>query len=225
MDWRTGASAGKSMESRRQGGSSGLIRITISVALASLALGIGAVPTLAYGAPLPCGARTQSPVFSPWGDTASYFQVSNGGFENGSTDWALAGGAQVVSGNETYMVGGAGDSHSLRLSPNSSAESRTFCVAAGEEIIRMFVANTHVSGAILHVDVTVRNPTTGALGYTAFDVNGDVQSPAWAPTMQLHIPKMFGGNGTEEVTLNFTLRGTSATWGIDDVYVDPFKSW
>jgi hypothetical protein len=36
---------------------------------------------------------------------------------------------------------------------------------------------------------------------------------------------MFSGNGTEELTLRFTLRGTSATWGIDDVYIDPFKSY
>jgi hypothetical protein len=204
---------------------SGLFRILISVALAALALGTGAATVLAYGSPVPCGARAEAPVFSPWGDGSGYFLVPNGGFENGSAEWALSGAAQVVSGNESYRVAGSGDWHSLQLAPNGSAESRTICVTSGEEAIRLFVNNPHVSGAILHVDATVRNPTSGAMGYAAFDVNGDVPSTSWAPTMRLGIPKMFGDGGTQELTLRFTLRGTPATWGIDDVYVDPFKSY
>jgi hypothetical protein len=43
--------------------------------------------------------------------------------------------------------------------------------------------------------------------------------------MQLKIPNLLGGSGTEQLTLRFTLRGTQTTWKIDDVYVDPFKSW
>jgi hypothetical protein len=41
----------------------------------------------------------------------------------------------------------------------------------------------------------------------------------------LKIPNLLGGNGTEQLTLRFSLRGTSTTWGVDDVYIDPFKSW
>jgi hypothetical protein len=36
---------------------------------------------------------------------------------------------------------------------------------------------------------------------------------------------MFNSCGTEEMTLRFTLRGVAATWAIDDVFIDPFKSW
>jgi len=151
--------------------------------------------------------------------------VPNGGFEIGATNWALSGGAAVVDGNETYLVGGTADSHSLRLPPGSAAESRTFCVSVGEDVVRLFVNNPHVPGAILHVEAIARNPVSGAVGYAAFDVNGDVPSESWAPTMRLGIPRLFDGTGTQELTLLFTLRGTRATWGIDDVYVDPFKSW
>jgi len=39
------------------------------------------------------------------------------------------------------------------------------------------------------------------------------------------IPNLLGGVlGTQNLTLAFTTTGTKATWGIDDVYVDPFKS-
>ena len=225
MDRRTGASTTETPEPGRQGVPSGLFRILLSGALAVLVLGTGASSALAFGTPVQCTARAQATVFAPWGDNASYFLVPNGDFENGSVDWALSGGAKVVSGNETYHVDGASDSHSLQLPPNASAESRTVCVAVGEERIRLFVNNPHVSGAILHVDAIARNPTNGYIGTASFDVNGDVSSPVWTPTMQLNIPRMFSGNGTEELTLRFTLRGTSATWGIDDVYIDPFKSY
>ena len=131
----------------------------------------------------------------------------------------------MVSGNETSYVGGASNGHSLSIPPGGAAESRTFCVSRGEDAVRLFVKNSHTSGAILHVDAIVVNPDNGAVGTTAFDVNGDVPSSPLAPTMQLKIPNLLGGSGTEQLTLRFTLRGTQTTWTIDDVYVDPFKSW
>ena len=202
-----------------------LSSVLAAAALALAAVGAVPAPALAYGVPAVCGARTEAAVFAPWGDTASYFLVPNGGFEDGTREWALAGGAQVVSENQPYLVGATAGSHSLWLPPGSSAESRTVCVSTGEDAIRLFVLNPHVPGSILHVEAIARNPTTGAYGYAAFDVNGDVPSESWSPTMRFGIPRMFGDAGTQELTLVFTLRGTRATWGIDDVYVDPFKSW
>jgi hypothetical protein len=200
-------------------------QIIAAGAFAVFAIGTGAQPVLGYGTQLPCTARSEAAVFAHWGDRATYFLVSNGDFENGSTDWALTGGARVVGGNETYYVGGVADSHSLSIPYGGAAESRTLCVSRGEDVIRLFVNNSHVSGAILHVDATVVNPDDGAVGYSAFDVSGDVPSSPWTPTMRLKIPHMLGGNGTEQVTLRFSTRGTRATWNVDDVYVDPFKSW
>jgi hypothetical protein len=200
-------------------------RILAAGALAVVALGAASGPAFAYGTPLACASRYQSAVFSRWGDSATYFQVSNGGFENGSTDWALGGGASVVSGNETYHVANWWDSQSLKLPPGASAESRTLCISRGEDVLRLFVNNSHVSGAILHVDATVQNPDTGAMGYAAFDVNGDVPSAPWSPTIQLGIPSVPGGSGIEYLTLRFSLRGTQTTWLVDDVYIDPYKSW
>ena len=212
-------------EPRRPGRFTRLIHVFAATALASVALGAGAQTVVAYGSTLACAPRAGAAVMAPWGDTATYFLISNGDFESGSTDWALAGGAKVVDGNETYKVAGADDSHSLMIPPNGSAESRSFCVSRGEDVVRLFVNNSHVPRAVLHVDAIVVNPDNGAVGTAAFDVNGDVQSTPWAPTNALRIPSLFGGAGTEQLTLRFTLRGTQTTWSIDDVFVDPFKSW
>lgn len=224
MDGGAGRGRLEGHEPCRRGRLAGL-QMLAAAALAAGALGVGAQTAVAFGSPVACGPRSEAAVFAPWGDNAGYFLVRNGNFENGSTDWLLTGGAAVVDGNETYKVGGASDGHSLRIPAGASAESRIICVSTGEDTIRLFVNNLHVSGAILHVDAIAQNPANGATAWTAFDVNGDVPSAAWAPTMQLKIPSQFGGNGTEALTLRFTTRGTAATWGIDDVYVDPFKSW
>ena len=226
MKIQTRSSQGEAGAPRHGRRFSWLARILAAGSLTVVALGTGAGTAVAYGTPLPCASRSEATVFAPWGDTATYFRVSNGGFENGSASWSLSGGATVVDGNEPYRVGGRSDGHSLRIPPGGAAESRTLCVSRGEDTVRFFVYNPHVSGSILHVDAVAVNPDTGAVGYSAFDVNGDVPSSPWAPTMKLMIPKEAGSSsGTESLTLYFTLRGTQATWAIDDVYIDPFKSW
>ena len=218
---------GKGLAGARVSG--GLKHILLVVATAAsaavlLVSGIAVAPAAAFGTPIACGSPSQSAVFAPWGDANAYFRVSNGGFENGATDWALSGGAAVVAGNEWYAVGGASDSHSLKIPYNGAAESRTLCVSRNQNVVRLFVNNQHVSGAILHVEAWAQNPATGAWAVTAFDVNGDVSS-SWNPTPQLQIPNMFGGSGNEYLYLRFTTRGSVATWNVDDVYIDPFKNW
>jgi hypothetical protein len=225
MTGETGRSQDRTTEPRGGGRLARLARVLTAAVIGIGLLGASATATLAYGTPLVCSSRAEAAVFSPWGDKATYFQVSNGGFENGSTNWALSGGATVVTGNEPYHIGGASDSHSLRLTAGSSAESRTFCLAIGEDGVRFMVKNLHVPGSILHVDAVAQNMDTGAKGYMAFDINGDVPSTRWSPSLRLSVPRMFGGTGTQSLTLFFSTRGAPATWNIDDVYIDPFKSW
>jgi hypothetical protein len=201
------------------------LRTSTAVVVATAAVMTGATTTLAYGTTVPCGGRVEAKVFSPWKDTYNYFRMPNGGFEGGSASWLLGGGASVVPGNESFKVGGKTDAYSLMMPYGSRAESSTICVSKGEDTIRLFVNNGRVAGSILHVEAIVRNPSTGATAQTAFDVNGDAVPRGWSPTMRLKIPDLLGTEGTQDLTLIFTTRGTSATWYIDDVYVDPFKSY
>ena len=45
--------------------------------------------------------------FARFGDGANYKLLPGGSFEAGTDAWQLSGGAKIVSGNETYKVGGS----------------------------------------------------------------------------------------------------------------------
>jgi hypothetical protein len=93
----------------------------------------------------------------------------------------------------------------------------------GEPTVRLFVNAPRVLGAALRIDATVRNPTTGLSLTTTYLVAGGLASSGWAPTPEIVIPNTVGGVLPEDLTLRFTAEGTPATWGVDDVYVDPYK--
>ncbi len=181
----------------------------------------------------PCTPTSDITPFASWGDHSDYFLVPNGDFANGSTDWALSGGASVVNGGEPYGVV-AGDSHSLTLPFGAQAVSETMCVTIGEEDIRMFVDNPGVKGSTLHVEAYVKNPLTGLTLSTGFDLNSNTMPTGWGPTPTVTIPNLLSeidilpnllsGVLAQNLTLVFTTQGTPATWNIDDVFVDPFKS-
>jgi len=209
---------------------------TVALVASALALGCASVGLLVGPASagvlstvatvLPsCAARPTSTPFAPWGDKSSYFLMPGGGFEAGAPDWALLGGAHTVAGNETSYVNAKTDSHSLAIPTGGQAVSPTVCVAMGENTIRLFVKNSGVASSVLHVDAYVQNPLTGLVLSTGFDIKGSSGSTAWSPGSPMLIPNLLGGVlGTQKLTLVFTTRGAPATWNIDDVYVDPFKS-
>ena len=200
------------------------MRIVAVAITCALVLATTATAAVAAGTPNPCSPRNQGKVFQDWGDDNNYFAMPNGGFEEGSDDWWLYGNARVVWGNEPFDVGGWADMRSLRLSGWAMAESRTICVGVGEDSVRLFVKNPRVDGASLHIDATVRNPATGRIATTGFDIDADAAPYGWAPTVPLRIPNLLGSDGgQQELTLRFTTGGTPATWYIDDVYVDPWK--
>lgn len=201
-----------------------IVRLLTAASFLSFAVVATAVPaTLAYGSPVACTQRTETQPFAPWGDYATYFRVLNGGFEQWGASWQLSGGASVVWGNEPWKVAGSGDSLNLKVPYGGYAESQTMCVTLGEDKIRLFVYNPGVSGSILHVRAVVKAGTQVA--ETAFDVNGDAAPRGYAPTMQFGVPKFFNGYPTQTLTVIFETRGAPATWYVDDVFVDPVRSY
>jgi hypothetical protein len=71
----------------------------------------------------------------------------------------------------------------------------------------------------------VTDPLTGLVLTTRSDVHGGTETGDWSPTDMIVIPNLLGGLlDTAQLSLVFTTSGTPATWNIDDVYVDPFKS-
>jgi hypothetical protein len=171
----------------------------------------------------PCGARDTSTPFASFRDTNSYFLMPGGDFEAPNAAWSLSGGAARSAGSETFAVHDAQDASSLTLPAGAKAVSPTICVARGENTVRLFVQSPASSDAVLHVTASIQDPTTGLVLSTSTDV-APGPAGAWAPTPQIAVPNLLGGVvGAQNLTLTFTTSG-NGTWGLDDVYVDPFKS-
>lgn len=209
------------------------LRPPVRFLLGLAALAAAAAMTASAAAPsaraatlgLSCPNPTYQP-FLPWGDYANYAATPDGGFENGAAGWTLAGGARVVTGNEPWMVGGAGQSHSLALPPGSSATSPPMCIGLLSSQMRLFMQNTGSAGSQLRVQVVYRGGAgalLGGLGSTLGISDRATLSAgkAWQPSDPF---LMLGGVLpllTQSVQFRFTPLSTGGNWRIDDVYLDP----
>jgi len=169
---------------------------------------------------LSCGSTSQP--FAPWGDQANYVLAPNGNLEAGSTNWTLAGGAAVVSGNETSHVHGKYESHSLRIPAGGSATLNSACVSLLSFWSRFFARNTGAATAPLKIRLVYRGLLGSIVGIV--DLNGDVHAGyGWAPVDRL---LMSGGILAPLTATSLQIRltvpaGSGGDYRVDDVYVDP----
>lgn len=193
----------------------------------SLAFGLAACALRAQSAQagptlLPtCDVPVSQP-FRQWGDHSRYALVPGGSFEVGSISWALSGGARVVDGNEPFRVRGASDSRSLALPSGSSATTPLTCFTFGDWHLRFFVVNPGDRSARLRVTVVVRS----LLGVLSVLDGGTVAANGiWEPSPRIGLlasnltSPLFGS-----ISFRFTPVGSGASFQIDDVYLDPWKS-
>ena len=204
------------------------VRILLGMAALASAAGMtasAAAPAHAASLGLACPTPAAQ-TFAQWGDSNYYIPAPDSGFENGAAGWTLTGGARVVSGNESYMVGNAGDSHSLALPAGSSATSPPMCIGLLSGGMRLFVQNTGAATSNMHVQV-IYNGGVGALlgGLTSTlrisDQGTFPGAQTWQPSPDV---AMIGGVLpllTQSVQFRFTPLSTGGNWRIDDVYLDP----
>ena len=177
--------------------------------------------TLGLACPTPA-AQT----FAPWGDTNYYIPAPDSGFENGAAGWTLTGGAAVVTGNEPWMVGSAGDSHSLSLPAGSSATSPPMCIGLLSGGMRLFVQNTGAATSNMHVQVIYNGGTGALLGGLASTLRISDQGTfagarTWQPSPDVAMTGGLLPLLTQSVQFRFTPLSTGGHWRIDDVYLDP----
>ena len=191
----------------------------LAVAVTS-ALAFGAARSQAglIGSLLSCPGVTYAQPFAQWGDSNNYFLATGGSFE-GTNSWSLAGGAQVVRGNEPFYLNSKKDSHSLLLPPGSSATTPPMCLAALSPHLRLVGFASGGSG--VHVDVYA----SGVLGLVQLPVSADISlSSSWAPSgdvsLLLQNVLALTNLGTTNVVFRFSPIG-SATVQMDDLYIDP----
>lgn len=191
----------------------------LAVAVSS-ALAFGAAQGHAglIGSLLGCPGVTYTQPFAQWGDGNSYFMATGGSFE-GTNSWSLAGGAQVVGGNEPFYLNSSSDSHSLLLRPGSSATTPAMCLAALSPHMR--VVGKASDGSGVHVDVYAQ----GVLGLVKLGVSANIDLGSdWGPSsdasLLLQNVLALTNLGKTNVVFRFSPIG-SATVQLDDVYVDP----
>ena len=163
-----------------------------------------------------------SQVFKPWGDDAYYALVPGGSFE-GTNSWTLRNGAKVVSGNEPFYVGSSSDTRSLALPEGSSAVTPSACFDFADWHARLFARKTTSDSGYIKVEVIVRSALGGVL---AILDGGIISAEAdWQPSPRIALLTCNVTNlvGTEAVSFRFKAIG--AGFRIDDVYLDPWKSY
>jgi hypothetical protein len=203
------------------------IRLFVLAAAVVAVAAAAAQPAKAEGGDLALACEGPSaPVFLRWLDPFPYQLVPGGDFENGTPGWTLTGGARVVSGNEPFRVGGAGDSKSLYLPVGSSATTPAVCLGLLHPTLRLFATGPLLS--TLKVEVEYRTLLGLKLRHELLP--GAVGGLGWQPTLPLlALANVTGAlqldGETTTVQFRFSPRGLFAgNWRIDDVYVDPWMN-
>jgi hypothetical protein len=165
-----------------------------------------------------CVTPSFSQTFLPWKDKALYTKSPGGDFEGALRGWSLGSGAGVTDGNESFHVGGAGDSSSLYLAPGASAVSAPMCVDRTYPSFRFFARNLTGGKGQLQVEVLWSESGRRKSSNAGLD---KAAGTGWTPVKSLQLPTGALSTGAlEPVTFRFTATGGS--YQIDDVYVDPF---
>lgn len=191
----------------------------------AIAIACAVTPTAQAGVLVASAPSCTSPPlehpFARWLDPLTYTLVPDGGFEQGASGWSLSK-AKVVSGNETFYVRAASDSRSLSLPPGSSATSPTMCAGLDKPVMRFLSKSSGglLSLSALNVEVLFETASGQAV---SLPVGVALPSGKWQPTLPLPVlasllPLLPG----EQTPIAFRFRPVgTATWTIDDVYLDP----
>jgi hypothetical protein len=170
-----------------------------------------------------CEAQTFSKPFSRWGDLANYTPVPGGAFEAGQVQWAMTGGAKVVSGNESFKVRSSTDSRSLYLPQGATATSPSICVGLSEPTLRWFQKQASLLGltGAMTVEVLFEN----SLGQVmALPIGAGLLNSTWQPSLPgVVIANLLPLLPDNKTAVAFRFRAVLGNWWVDDAYVDPYR--
>jgi hypothetical protein len=196
---------------------------SIRIRLAGAAIAFSAALLFLAGtASAACPYYGAEQVFKPWGDSKHYVLAPDGGFEAGARGWALARGAAVVPGNESFFLNDPADSRSLALPPGSSAVSPPVCMSLGTPVFRMLARNAGSPYSRLRVEASYR-----LLGLVRTRTLSTVTSGSqWAPSQQmstvLTLSTIVGTLIPASIQIRITPLDDRGAWQVDDLYIDPF---
>jgi hypothetical protein len=200
------------------------VAATILAAIASATFASTANAGLLTASAESCDDPALEQPFKRWGDYAGYKLLGDGGFEAGGRGWTFSGGADDVSGNESFDVGGASDSRSLVLPAGSRAVSPFTCVGLDEPTLRLFAKRR--SGLLSTLLVEMQVKTSLGLSVWLPVLPGDAGGSSWHPTLPMPlIGNLLTLSREDRTPVRFRFSPLLlGSWQIDDVYVDPYRS-
>ena len=191
-----------------------LTRVTLGAAgalAASAALAVPARASLVVPA-TDCGTPALSQPFAAFGDDNDYKLV--GAFEDGAAGWTLSGGARVVSGNQPFASGGS----ALALPVGSSAVSPLVCVGHDEPTLRFFGRGTGTLTVSVQFQLVTGTWLTLPVGVDAGN--------AWNPSPVVNVLANYLPDPGQYTAVRFVFAPLLLSdWRVDDVFVDPRKSY
>ena len=173
----------------------------------------------ASSADVPCSARSTKAHFSQWGDTNQYFAAPGGTFES-NAGTTFSGGAGRVTGNEPWKINGSTHASSARLPAGATIKVEKFCVNSDEDSLRFFYKKPNVTGSTLHIHVRV----TSGVNVATNDMDYDGAGTGWVVSPRMMLPDIRDASGQQWVEIIYTTRNTGATWLVDDLMIDPWKT-
>lgn len=165
-------------------------------------------------------ACSSSAAFAQFGDDSMYSLLSNGTLETGRPA-RRAGRPTTVAGNETFFLHAAGDTHSLQLRAGDSVAFHATCLPRLNPVFRLVARSADGSGTL---KLQVQYGPTKRLHGLPLATLSSSDYAAWTAT-----PALPFLNGSQRllaqvkgnVWLVLTAAG-SATWQVDDLYIDPY---
>jgi len=162
--------------------------------------------------------------FARWLDPLKYHLVPDGTLEAGAAGWTLSK-AKVVNGNETFYVHAAGESKALSLPPGSSATTPVMCTRIDKPLMRFFAKSSAGLLSLSLLSVEVLFETAGGQ-VLSLPVGVVTPTTKWQPTLPLPVlASLLPLLPDAETPIAFRFKPIgSATWTIDDVYLDPGRN-
>lgn len=170
-----------------------------------------------------CSIPQLSTPFAQFGDNNVYFSVPGGTFEGSAATvgWTLNN-AELTAGGEPFDVDGGSDDQVLTINAGGSATSPYFCLDKSMPDFR-FLAQETAPGSDLQVQGLVQTPY-GLMTVPVADIP-DGSMTSWAPTQPISIQTAQLPSWLQiPVAVRFVVPGSSGSWQVDDVYVDPFRA-
>lgn len=197
-------------------------RLLITTAATVAATSVAAIPSVSANWDQPCETRVMTQAFKQWGDLNNYFLVNGGTFEDSFfLNWDLKPGATAMAGEQSpWKVNGSKHTRGLRIAPAVRVRTIDICVMVDEETMRFFYRSPGVRGATLRVDIDAESD----LGTATSSWTADGSTAGWKVSPVVPLPNVRGENGRQHIDITFTPTGSAATWAIDDVMIDPWKT-